>query len=190
MSQVAESISTQRMRVAAIVAGGVAVILFVQDFIGNASWLLVAYSQVEYNPGTDLGYLWQSLVFGALFLLAFAVGAGVSLWRLAPVTGELALGSALRRALLAAGAGAVLVFLLNLGLGLFWPLSSVGPLFGNSFPELPWGGIWHAASTAFQQGMMGFVHQAPVVVLVVLLVWIWLGRHPSRHADSDAAVEV
>jgi hypothetical protein len=70
------------------------------------------------------------------------------------------------------------------------PLSGTGFLFGNSFPELNWGGIAEATAMAFQGTIAAFVHQCPIVVLVVRLVWIWLTRHPSRHAETADTAEV
>jgi hypothetical protein len=192
MSQVAETLVRNRMRIAAIAAGGIAAVLVFQDVIGN----VVASTGYSFpsSSGADEGdywsYLWQDFVFGNLLILAFAVGVWISLWRLAAVTSELAPMAVVLRGLLAAAVGAIVVFLVHLGFNLVWPLSGVGSLFGNSFPVFPWGGIAQAVNTAFQLAAAAFLQQGPVVVLVVVLVWLWLTRHPSRSAVSADTAEV
>jgi hypothetical protein len=190
MSQITETSTGQRMRIAAIVAAGVAVVLFLQDLIGTLSWLIVGYEQAQYNPGMYLEQLWLSVAFGILTLLAFAVGAGLSLWLLAPLNRHQRPTSVVVRGLLAAAVGAVLVFALQLVLGMIAPMAGAGPLLGHAFPWPELGGTIQAASMALQSGIGTFVRQAPVVVLVVVLCWLWLQKPPSQPAVSADTAEV
>ncbi|HEU4808032.1 MAG TPA: hypothetical protein VFT01_07195 [Homoserinimonas sp.] len=190
MSQITESSVRQRMRVGGIAAVGVAAVLFVQDLIGSVSWLLVGYSQAEYNNDMYLGHFWLTIAFGILILLAFAAGVGVSLWRFAPVTRELAPTAVVVRGLLAAAVGGVVVFVVQLGFEMIGPMSGAGPLFGHAFPWPDLGSTVQAVSMALQAAIGALVRQAPVVVLVVVLIWIWLGKHPSQHAVSADTSEV
>ena len=189
MSQVAESPLRQRMRIAAVAAGGVAAVLFLQDLIGGVISATV-FGSFDDSGQDYWGLLWQGFALGNLMILAFAVGVLISLWRLAPITRELAPMVVVLRGLLAVTVGTVLVFLVHLGFNLIGPFAGVGSLFGNSFPGLPWGPIVQAVNSAFYSGSSAFLQQGPVVLLVVLLVWIWLGRHPSRHEVSAGAAEV
>ena len=193
MSQVAQPPVGRRTRVApvaAVAAGAVAAALFVQDVIGRVIWVMLG-NAYDTTSGQDYwGYLWQDFAFGNLMVLAFAAGVWFSLWRFAPVTRESGTMVVVLRGLLAAAVGGVLVFLVKLGFNLIWPLSGVGSLFGNSFPGIPWGGIAQAVNGAFYPASTAFLQQGPVVLLVVLLVWIWLGRHPSEHAVSADTAEV
>ena len=191
MSQVAEPLVRPRIRIAAIAAGAVAAVLVVQDVIGN----VVAATSYSFPANSGFyqdywSYLWQDFVFGNLLILAFAVGVWISLWRLATVSSELAPMVVVLRGILAAAVGAVLVFVVHLAFNLVWPLSGVGSLFGNSFPVFPWGPIAQAVNMSFQVGAMAFLQQGPVVVMVVLLVWIWLGRRPLQHAVPVETAEV
>ncbi|MEX1078777.1 MAG: hypothetical protein WED09_06685 [Homoserinimonas sp.] len=188
MSQVTETLNAQRMRVAAIAAGGVAAALFVQDLIGNLSWLLVGYSQME-NGGMYVGQLWLTIAYGVAMLLVFAAGVFLSLWLLAPANPSLTVKHVLLRGLLAAviGAGAVLV--VSFG----WEMTGrvgAGTLFGSSFPWPSLDRTVQAGSMALQSGMSALLRHAPVVLLVVLLTWIWQGRDASRHADPADVAEV
>ena len=190
MSQITETPVRQRMRVAGIAAVGVAAVLFVQDLIGSVSTLLVGYSQAEYNTDMYLGYLWQTMAYGLLILLAFAIGVGLSLWRFAPVTRELAPTTVVVRGLLATAVGAALVFLVHLGFGMIGPMSGAGPLFGNAFPWPDLESTVQAAAMALQAAIGAFVRQAPVVVLVVVLAWLWLQKHPSQQAVAADTAKV
>jgi hypothetical protein len=190
MSQITVSPVRQHARTAAIAAAGVAAVLLVQDLIGIVSTVMVGYSQAENNSGTYLGYLWQSIGFGLLLLLAFAGGVFLSLWLVAQVSRSLTVMQVVLRGMLAAVVGAAAVLALSFVLEMIGPMSGAGTLFGNSFPWPDLSSTAQAFSVAVQRAVHFVVQQAPVVVLVAVLLWIWLGKHPSRHAGSSDAGEV
>lgn len=179
-----------RAAVAALVAFAVAIVLFVQDLIGTMSSTLVGFSLDDVASGY-FGVMWQQLLgYGLLMFFLFAAGVFLSLWLLAPVSPSLTIMQALLRGLLAAAIGAVVVLVVNLGLGMIGPMSGAGTLFGNAFPWPGLGGTVQAATMALQVGIGAFVRQAPVVVLVVVLTWLWLQKHPSSAGVSVASAEV
>lgn len=179
-----------RAVVAGLAALAVAAFLFVQDLIGAASSTLVGFSLDDVASGY-FGFMWQQVVgFGLLLVLAFAGGVFLSLWLLAPATPALTVRQALLRGLLAAGIGAGVVLVVSFGLGMIGPMSGAGSLFGNAFPWPGLGSTVQAATMAFQTGIGALVRQAPVVMLVVVLAWLWLQKHPSQHADPADTAEV
>jgi hypothetical protein len=188
MNQTTETQTGQRMRIAAIVAVGVAIVLFAQDLISNVSWLLVGYSQAQYNPGMYLEQLWLTIAFGFVVLLAFAIGVGLSLWLVAPVGRHQRATSVVVRGILATAVGAVLVFVVRMLLEMIGPMTGAGPLLGHAFPWPGLGNTLQAASMAFQAALGAFVRQAPVVVLVALLTWLWLQKQlPAQAVSADTA---
>lgn len=116
--------------------------------------------------------------------LPFAIAVFASLWLVTPITGELSLSSVAKRALLAAGIGAALVFVIRTVLGSAGAFSSVGSFVGNSFPALPVDRVVQEAGFALQAGANIFLQFAPLVMLVVILLWMRLARHPSQHGVS------
>jgi hypothetical protein len=157
--------------------------------IGAVSSLLVGYS-IDLMASSYLGYLWQSLGYGFAMLLAFAIGVFASLWLLTPLQPSLRVSQVVLCGLLAAAVGAVLVLVVSFAFGMIGPMSGSGPLFGYSFPWPDLGGALQAATMALQAAIGAFVQQAPVVILVVVLAWLWLQKHPSAVAVSAASAEV
>jgi hypothetical protein len=150
----------------------------------------VGFEQAQHNPGMNLGQLWLSVAFGILVVLTFAVGVGLSLWLLAPVNRQQRLNSVVVRGLLASAVGAVLVFAAQLLLEMIGPMAGAGPLLGHAFPWPDLGSTVQAASMAVQAAIGSFVRQAPVVVLIVVLTWLWLQQHPSERAVSADTAKV
>ena len=181
------SLGHQRIRTAGIVAVGVALILIVQGVAGVMAAALEASAMGSF-PGVLFANLLQ--VIDAIFIIAFAIGVGLSLWLMAPITRELTPGSAIRRGLLAAAIGAGFVLVVLLCFEWIDSDSGLGALFADSIPGIPWNDIVQAGARSLHQGIGMFIRVAPVVVLVVLLVWVWLTRHPSRHAVSADTAEV
>ena len=92
--------------------------------------------------------------------------------------------------LLATAVGAVLVLLFSLAMNLIGPFSGAGPLLGNAFPWPSSDGAIQAFTMSLQTGIGALVRQAPVVLLVVVMAWLWLQKHPSEQAVSADTAEV
>src|SRR5690554_179338 len=122
--------------------------------------------------------------------LPFSLGVFVTLWLLAPVAADTSLASVIKRSVLAAGVGAVVVVLVRAAVSSAGAFSGVGSFFGNSFPSLPYDSVLWALGHGIQAGLGSFVQLLPLVMLLVVLSWMWLAKHPSRHAVSAGAVEV
>ena len=187
-----ETRSRYRSRVAqaGLVAVAVAAFLFVQDLIGVASSTLIGFTLDDVASGY-FGAMWQGLAgFGLVMLLLFAGGVFLSLWLIAPILSTLTLKQTLLRGLLATAVGAVLVLLFSLAMNLIGPFSGAGPLLGNAFPWPSTDGAIQAFTMSLQTGIGALVRQAPVVLLVVVMAWLWLQKHPLEQAVSADTAEV
>jgi len=179
-----------RAALAGLAALVIAAFLFAQDLIGVASSTLIGFTLDDVASGY-FGNMWQGLVgFGLLTLLLFAGGVFLSLWVIAPILSTLTLKQALLRGLLAAAVGAALVLLFSLAMNLIGPFSGAGPLLGNAFPWPSSAGTIQAFTMSLQTGIGALVRQAPVVMLVVVVAWLWLQKHPSSTSVSTDTGEV
>lgn len=175
---------------AAGVAGGVLAMVVVQELLGSiASTALASVNQVL--PPLYFDTLWSgSIVFVVLVQLPMAVGVFFCLWLIAPIAAELRLAHVITRAILASGVGATLTTVVTAVREATGMFSRVGSLFSNSFPALPVDGILQAVLQGLQHGIFALLHIAPLVILAGILLWLWLHKHPSRHAVSGMLDEV
>lgn len=173
-----------RAQSAAVISGAVLAYVTLQQMIFTLSYL----------NGLPLDQVFMTLsgLGGVLFsqYLPFSVGAFASLYLLAPISAETTLASVIRRSVLAAGIGAVLVVLVRTTVSSAGAFSGVGSFFGNSFPSLPLDSILWAFGHGTQAGLSSLLQLLPLVMLVAVLAWMWLVRHPSRHAVSADSVKV
>ncbi|CAN5189726.1 hypothetical protein BH11ACT2_BH11ACT2_23930 [soil metagenome] len=162
-----------RTRAAIATAAAVGLFLLVQDIVGNVTGLLYSLTQGQSAIGGQAGY--TTLDFFAR-ILPIAVGVLLVIWRLAPVTRELALRSVLLRSLVAAGAGTILALVVG---GIFgFVRSFTGFLFGNSFPYGDVANAFGAAVGNLTSAVTGFVALVPLVALAAVLLWLWLRSRP------------
>lgn len=176
---------------AAAVALSVIAVLVVQDLVMALSSTLVGWGMYEQAPGGYLGYIWADFGWSAVSInLPFALGVFASLWLIAPVAAELRLAHVVTRTVLAAGVGASLALIVSGIQPLVWALSGMNSLFGNSFPPIPWERVMSSLSQAVQMAVGSFVQLVPLVVLAGIFLWLWLQKHPSRHAVSGMLDEV
>jgi hypothetical protein len=124
------------------------------------------------------------------YYLPFCLGVFASLWLAAPVVAELSLASVVRRASLAAGIGALLLLLVRTVHFSSDAFSGVGSFVGNSFPTLPLDRVVQELGYSFTAALGTFLQLLPLVILLSVFVWMWLARHPSRHAVSVDTAEV
>ena len=128
-------------------------------------------------------YLW-GLILG---VLPFVVGVFLSLWLLAPVAAELHIAHAITRSLLAAAAGSVVLFLVQLMSALFQNFdASAGQVFGFAagfVNTVSANGDW-AFSNAIYFALSTGIQLIPLTVLAGVLLWVWLRAHPAKHQVS------
>jgi hypothetical protein len=169
---------------AALTALGVGVVLVVTQV------LQVLVTWIGRDPATTLG------VFGSLQLNFFVsilpviVGVFLSLWIIAPIAPELRLGHVITRAILAAGIGCALTFLVAV-------LLSVAVQFGQAVPNAFAGsitvdarGIFEGIIRSFGSALAQFIGLIPLVVLAGILEWLWLEQHPRQHEVSGLVDDV
>lgn len=156
-------------------------------------------SAIFYGTALFQGAGYQSGAFGAfaspeflLITIAYSAGVFVLIWLFSPLTARLGLGSVIARSLLAAAAGAVLMFLANFAIAMQSWLAGAN-FFSNSFGP--------AADSFIRDGGNAFlfavsstlgraVDVLPLTVLAVVLTWSWLVRHPVSQRESAPSAEV
>lgn len=134
-------------------------------------------------------YAW-GLVLG---ILPFAIGVFLCLWLLAPIAAELHIAHVITRSLLAAAAGAVVVFLVQLLGSLFQNFDdSAGRVFGwaqGFFTTVSSNAGW-AFSTSLYSALSTAINLIPLTVLAGVLLWVWLRAHPAKHEVSGLIDQV
>lgn len=177
----------QRVRAAGVVAAGVAVILVAQGVIRVIAASLLSLSMGSFPAEFLASFL---MVIDTISVVAFAIGVGLSLWLLAPITRRLTVGSTVWRGVIAAAVGAGVVMVVHLFFEWIEPEHGLGALFAGTFRADFWGEVAGAAARAFHEGASLFAGWAPVVVLLVLLVWLRLTRQSSPGAVAADNAEV
>lgn len=187
MSTLAHRMARQHGVVVALVTAlAVLVLLLAQDFLsavfsslGNAASNLTS----PVSPAYWFGTVGQQL---ALQYVPFAVGLFLSFWFIAPIGAALRLFHVVTRSLLAATVGAAAVIVVQVTTGLY--LAFQGPL--GSMTGFSGRDALHNVVWGILTGALDFVRWVPVVVLAGVLLWIWLERHPAKHAVTGMIDEV
>ncbi|MEO8529500.1 MAG: hypothetical protein ABI435_10530 [Pseudolysinimonas sp.] len=171
---------------ALMTAIGILVALIVLGFLG-ATFSSLAVIADPVVDGSFFGAIWSGQLVGSLAgPLPIALGAFLCFWQIAPIAASLRLGHVVTRAVLAATAGALLLFVVTLAFTLIlWAIGLVGSATGL-----------HATSTPTSPAVLAFralsvlVSVLPVVVLGAILLWGWLQRHPLDYKVSGTLDEV
>ncbi|TQL47784.1 hypothetical protein FB562_0854 [Homoserinimonas aerilata] len=175
---------------AAVIAVGVLAVIVVQGVLRGVTSTLFSLGM------PDLGYvgtIWSDVTTSvALVEFPFAIGVFLCLWLVAPVAAELRLAHVITRSVLAAGAGAVLVLVVQGFQALVVGIWVGGGLFGASFPFSGFSGsdIGYRLGFAMQTAVGSFIDLVPLVVLAGVFLWMWLERHPVSHQVSGMLDEV
>ena len=135
----------------------------------------------------------SSLIVFALGLLPFVIGAFLCTWLVAPVAAELGVISVVWRSLLAAVAGAIIVFVVTLAGSLLTGFdTSAGLVYGwaagaavTAASNVGW-----AISQAVYSAVNMAIAFAPLTVLDGLLVWFWLRTTPVAAVPATDTAEV
>jgi hypothetical protein len=118
-----------------------------------------------------------------LEVLPFTLGYFLSLWIIAPITGELRVGHVITRAILATGVGSTLLFV-ALGLAGSVIASVTDP--GGASASL----IATQLGYALQAALTTFVTVLPLGVLAGVFLWLWRSAHPAPHHIGGLIDEV
>lgn len=139
-------------------------------------------------PPTDLlAGMQQNLLS---HVLPVTIGVFLSLWIIAPVAAQLRLGHVISRAILAAGIGGTLLFLVGAVEATLAVLSTTPPAAQPGTYNVDLGGIGGAVLSYLSTAMVQFVALLPIVVLAGILEWIWLERHPRDHVVTGLVDDV
>jgi hypothetical protein len=116
------------------------------------------------------------------FWIPLAAGVLVSLKFLAPVASDQSIATVLLRGLIATAVGAVFSQVAVLVTTFLGQLSLNGPIFGATFPQIVSGqglDLFYRLSSVLPTAL----HNAPTVVLIVILGWLWMRRAPLTTAN-------
>lgn len=173
-----------RLRTAAAVSAALLGFISLQQVVGVTGYL-------NELPGEQVALALAGVgAYILSYVLPLCVGVFASLWLVAPIAARLPLASVVRRAALAAGAGALVAMIVRTVLYSADAFSGVGSFTGNSFPALPLERVAHELGSAFTGTLGTFLQLLPLVMLLSIFVWMWLARRPSRHAVLADAGEV
>lgn len=109
-----------------------------------------------------------------------AIGVLLSFWFIAPIGPDLHIIHAITRAVLAAGVGSALVFVVNLATTGFSIVTN-GLMGQIRIPADAGENFLRALGFSIATAGQLFLSVAPLVILVGVLLRIWLERHPSEH---------
>lgn len=160
--------------------------------LGFLQATFTALSVVVQGPlGSEFfGEIWASQLAAALAgPVPIAIGVFLCFWQIAPIAPGLRLAHVVTRAVLAALAGALLLFVLGLLFGfLLWLLSLAGAFDGGGLSGvLP---LTASPLVLLFRSLGVLVSVLPVVVLGAVLLWGWLQRHPPKQRLRGTLDEV
>lgn len=189
MSELSDAAPRSALRSALTIAGVAFLVMVVQNVIQSLLDAAVVTNRINPGSGTDFG---GALAAAMIASTPFGIGVFLSLWQLAPIHR----GFELRRVVAAAVGAATIgllvsvlvVVLVSFGTALAGlPSLFAGAVgdktggFGVSFAPEVLTGVLAAVGTA--------VTEAPLVVLVAVLVWLRLGRHAASEVPEPAPDE-
>ena len=183
------STTTANWRTALLIAAALATLLIALS-IADVLVTIVNDSFYQFESGggsldLSLASSYLAAFVGSVFnfWIPLAAGVFISLKFLAPVASDQSIATVLLRGLIATAVGAVLAQIAVLVTSFLGQLSLAGPIFGATFPQV----------IAGQQGLDFFyrlssvlptaLHNAPTVVLIVILGWLWMRRVPLTTAS-------
>jgi hypothetical protein len=174
-------------RVPLITSLAVSGAVFIQSLIVSAvSWLAILPVLATSTGGFSFG--WGAAV---LRCLALGVGVFVVLRWLLPVGATAIWSTVIRRSVVAAVGGAVVLFVVNL-VAYVLPHSVMwqGGLFADSFPsaQVDTPGLGFALATTLTASIVALLELLPIAVLAGMFQKLWLQRALLSLGDSESAV--
>lgn len=180
-SAVRRMLRTRGTTAAAVTALAVATWMIVVDVLTN----LVSIIGIPPEQLAGFSPVW----FGYGFLtgvLPFVIGFFLSLWIVGPIAEALGLGHVITRAVLAAGIGATLAFVVRAVANILTSIAFDRPLLSGSFPLVDFGmGIPGLLGEALKAALVLFITMLPVAVLACVLLWHWRKANPPAfHVEG------
>ncbi len=121
--------------------------------------------------------------------MPISIGVFLCFWQIAPIAANLRLAHVVTRALLAATAGTVLLFVFGLVyLFVLWLLATAGAFDGGGLFEVT--PVGPSVLGVLFRSLGVLIGVIPVVVLGAVLLWGWLQRHPPTKAVKGTLDEV
>lgn len=158
-------------------AAGVLAILAVQLFASLIVSTVTSLASPSSGGLDDILYRWMFALRSIfLVILPFVAGVFVSLWAIAPIIRLRGVLSAIVRALLATAIGAAGILVIAVGSALLSVLGAIRPFGGGPSPARLAGSMWSAVVDSLGSALSSGITYAPVVVLVVVLLWVLLRR--------------
>lgn len=184
----------RKLTAAVLVATIIVGIQLAQAILSTILYLPVTISQtVESGANSALENLPGMLSGIVTNLLPFAVGVFVCLWLLAPIAADQRATSVIKRALLAAVAGTLILFLASFLFALLGSVSeSDGFVYGwvSAGLAAAGGNMGWAATNALYSAGTALIYVTPLTILAGLLVWLRLRARYGALAETDGALEV
>ncbi|TXN31426.1 hypothetical protein [Lacisediminihabitans profunda] len=176
MTALAHRVVRQRGFLVALAAASLVLAVLVVQ-----SLLTFFVTQLGYSGGGSPRDLPWWTVYGRQVLsvsVPFGVGVLLGFWFIAPVAAELRLAHVITRSLLAAVAGAILVFLTTTVLE---AVLAIQALVDHGALSRLGAETMRALGVGLAFAAQAFVSATPLVILAGILLWNWVERHPSRH---------
>ncbi|WP_394768377.1 hypothetical protein [Lacisediminihabitans sp.] len=176
MTALAHRVVRQRGFLVALAAAFLVLVVLVVQ-----SLLTFLVAQLGYSGGGSTRDLPWWTLYGRQVLtvsVPFAVGVLLGFWFIAPVAAELRLAHVVTRSLLAAVAGAILVFLTT---SVVEAVAAVQALAEQGELARLGDETARAIGIGLAFGAQALVSATPLVILAGILLWNWVERHPSRH---------
>lgn len=189
------NLSHDRKFVAALlVAATIVGIQVVQGILSATLYLPLSSRQISETGANSALEIFPGMLSGIVTnLLPLAVGVFLCLWLLTPVTADQRVVSVIRRSLLAAVVGTVVLFLTSF---LFALLGSVNESDGLVYGWFSAGFTaagrtmgWAATNAMYSAGT-SLIYVTPLTILAGLLVWLRLRARQGEPAETDGVVEV
>ena len=178
MTTLAHRIARQRGFLMALASGLVVLVVSLVQSILNAVIGQLSFLGTSGVPAWQwwAGYAAQF----ASIAVPLALGVILSFWLIAPIGPDLHIVTVITRAALAAAAGSVLIFLVNLATT---AISLVTNGLMGQIRLTADAGDHLLQSLGFSATIAGgqLVTVAPLVILVGVLLRLWLARHPTEH---------
>ncbi len=164
---------------AAVVASVVLAIAALQRTLTTLVGVGAVIAQGYDGVGGIGGSLWLGTAIDTLTgALPFGIGVFLSLWLLAPIAAELRAAHVVARGLLAAAVGGALTVAVAVSAAMVGAARGLFP--GLRFADVPVQ-LSSGFTTGLQHALLTVIDLLPLTVLVAILLWSWLTRHPNRH---------
>ncbi len=185
--QVAPAGRWSGLLVAALVAGGV----FLMVFLHNVLTAIIATFVAVSSDGFSLDGIDRVAVSYLCVAAPFAAGVFASLWLIAPIDRGLRITHVFARSVLAATAGSLCLLFVTVLLGIYRSIGfsgqwSINLLAGFRFSVAK---VSSAITDGSTLALETFVTALPLVILAAICLWIWQGQHAQEPEPTGPGKE-